>query len=147
MTSRAATIGIIGANGWLGRAFAQAVVDGGLVGPNALWLSSRSPAEASRALLPEARWTADNQALVDSSDVVLLSVHPEQFDAVRVDARGKVVVSFMAGVPMKVLADRLNTARVVRAMPNAAAEIRRSYTPWFAAPDLTGAERPGSTNC
>lgn len=135
MTDSATTIGIVGASGWLGRAFAKGIVERGLACREALWLSSRTP-EAAAASLPGARWTADNQALVDACRIVVLSVRPEQFDGIRADARGKTVVSFMAGVPMRVVADRLGTSSVVRAMPNAAVDIGRSYTPWFAAPSV-----------
>lgn len=133
-------LGIIGGGGWLGHAVARAVVEAGLLGPGSLILSSRSPGRA-RATLPEARWTDDNQALVEASDIVVVSVRPAQFGGVRVDMRGKTAVSLMAGVSSPVLVERLGTSQVVRAMPNAAAEIRRSYTPWFAAPSVPQQDR------
>lgn len=124
-----ARIGIIGAGGWLGKAFSQSIVEAGIVDAEALTLSYRS---ASPDILPSATWTKDNQLLVERSDVVILSVRPEDFPAVRVSARGKLVISVMAGVTLEHLARHLHTDRVVRSLPNGAAEVRSSYTPWVA---------------
>jgi pyrroline-5-carboxylate reductase len=37
----------------------------------------------------------------------------------------------MAGVSVRILKERTGSEQIVRAMPNAAATIGRSYTPWF----------------
>jgi pyrroline-5-carboxylate reductase len=125
------TIGIIGGTGWLGSAIARSLLKAGFVEPSQLILSSRS--EANRlAGWPGVACTADNQELAACSDVIVLSVRPDQFPAVEIDARGKLVISVMAGVPVATLAARTGSDLIVRAMPNAAAEIGKSYTPWFA---------------
>ena len=124
-------IGIIGGSGWLGRAIAESLLATGFVPPSSLTLSCRSLHKVAGDL-PGVRWTADNQAVVDGSALVLLCVRPEQFRDVAIDAGGRTLVSVMAGVPLNVLAARTGTDRIVRAMPNAAARIRQSYTPWFA---------------
>jgi pyrroline-5-carboxylate reductase len=125
------TIGIIGGNGWLGRAIGHAMLEAGLVEAPALTLSCRAGTSDTFADWPQVFWTADNRELVRRSDVVIVSVRPEQFSAVEIDAREKPVISLMAGVSMETLRARTGSKRVVRAMPNAAAEIKRSYTPWF----------------
>ena len=130
-------IGIVGGNGWIGGALARALVAAGLP-PARLTLSSRS---APPDWLPEATWTHDNQALADASDVVVLSVRPQDWPAVAVSAPGKLVVSVMAGVSLADLARGTGTDRVVRALPNAAAEVGYSYTPWTASPAVTDADR------
>lgn len=132
----AARIGIIGGNGWLGGAIASAAVAAGVVDGALLTLSSRS-GERGGVAIPGAHWTTDNAELVRRSDVVVLSVRPHQFRAVEIDARGKLVISVMAGVPARVLAERTGAEQIVRAMPNAAASLRRSFTPWFATPPVT----------
>jgi pyrroline-5-carboxylate reductase len=71
-----ARIGTIGGNGWLGSAIAQAAVCTGTIRPIQLTLSSRSD-RRSATEVPGARWTKDNQELVERSDVVVLSVRPE----------------------------------------------------------------------
>lgn len=130
-----ARVGIIGGNGWLGNAMAAAAVATGVVDPARLTLSSRSDKRGA-AEIPGACWTRDNGDLVDRSDLVVLSVRPEQFQDVRVDARGKLVVSVMAAVPASTIAERTGAEQVVRAIPNAAAGIRRSFTPWYATPPV-----------
>jgi pyrroline-5-carboxylate reductase len=135
-----ARIGIIGGNGWLGNAIAQAVVATGSVDPARLTLSGRSDSRGV-AELPGAHRTKDNGELVDRSDVVVLSVRPEQFQGVHIAAHGKLVVSVMAGVPARAVAERTGADEVVRAIPNAAAAIRRSFTPWYASPRVSAANK------
>ncbi|MDH6232068.1 pyrroline-5-carboxylate reductase [Mesorhizobium soli] len=124
------TIGIIGGTGWLGSAIARAMLKAGFVEPSQLILSSRSTTGLSG--WPDVACTADNRELADRSDAIILSVRPDQFSTVEIGARGKLVISVMAGVPVATLAARSGSDRIVRAMPNAAAEIGKSYTPWFA---------------
>ena len=131
-----ARVGIIGGNGWLGNAIAQATVAAGAVDPARLTLSGRSDDRGAMEI-PGAHWTKDNGELVDRSDVVVLSVRPDQFQGVHVDARGKLVVSVMAGVPAHTIAERTGAEEVVRSIPNAAAGIRRSFTPWYATPPVS----------
>ena len=133
-------VGIIGGNGWLGNAIAQAAVATGAVDPACLTLSGRSDNRGT-AEIPGARWTKDNGELVDRSDVVVLSVRPDQFTGVRIDARGKLVVSVMAGVPARAIAERTGADEVVRSIPNVAAAIRRSFTPWYATPPVSTESR------
>jgi pyrroline-5-carboxylate reductase len=131
-----ARVGIIGGNGWLGNAIAQAAVAMGFVDPARLTLSGR-PDNRGVAEIPGARWTKDNGELVDRSDVVVLSVRPDQFTGVRIEARGKLVVSVIAGVPARAIAERTGADEVVRSIPNPAAGIRRSFTPWYATPPVS----------
>ena len=135
-----ARIGIIGGNGWLGNAIARAAVVTGAVDPARLTLSGRSDNRGA-VEIPGACWTKDNRELVDRSDVVVLSVRPDQFPGVRIDARGRLTVSVMAGVPAVAIAERTGADVVVRAMPNAAAAIRRSFTPWYATSPVSTASK------
>lgn len=130
-------IGIIGGSGWLGAAFAQAMLDTRFIAASQLTLSSRTGSGG----IAGASWTRDNQRLVNRSDVVLLSVRPEQFGDVAIDARGKLVISVMAGVSLTTLARHTGANRLVRAMPNAAATIGACYTPWCATPAVSEADR------
>ena len=131
-------IGIIGGNGWIGGAVARAVVGAQLLPPGNLTLSCRS---TPPGWLPDAHWTHDNQALIDRSDVVILSVRPQDWPAIQVSAPGRLVISVMAGVTIADIASRLGTPRVVRGLPNAAAEVGKSYTPWTASAQATGEDR------
>ncbi len=134
-------IGIIGGTGWLGAAIAHALLSSNFVDPNALWISNRSGRRDGFEAWPDVRFTTDNQELVDACSTVLLSVLPQDFGGVAVDARGHLVISVMAGAPVEMIARSTGSERIVRALPNAAAEIRLSYTPWFAAPALTAGDK------
>ncbi len=141
MTTSSTTIGIIGGGGWLGRAFGRAMLESTFADPRNLILSSRSGHCPGYEAWPDVRLTSDNRQLAVEADVIILSVRPEDFDAIGIDASGKLVISFMAGVRADTIARNTRTQRVVRAMPNAAAEIGRSYTPWFSPAQATADDR------
>lgn len=132
------TLGVVGGGGWLGKAIVQCLLDSGTITPDRLYLSSRSP---RGSLFPGATWTQDNQFLVDNSDIVLVSVRPGDFAAVNIVAQGKLVISVMAGVSFARIQAQLRSDRIIRALPNAAAEVARSHTPWTATPACTGSDR------
>ena len=127
------TLGIIGGTGMLGRAIAESLLERGVVSADRLLISNRS---GTGSFGPPVRLLADNQHLVELSDIVVLSIRPEQFRELTIDARGRTVVSLMAGVPASMISEATGAARVIRAMPNAAVQIRQSYTPWFSAGGL-----------
>jgi len=133
------TIGIIGGAGWLGSAIARSMLDAGFVEPSRLVLSSRSG--AGLAGWPDVACLADNRALTARADVVILSVRPAQFAGIDIDASGKLMISVMAGVTAVAIAAQTGATRIVRAMPNAAAEIGKSYTPWFAGDAVSVADK------
>ncbi|MCO8313675.1 pyrroline-5-carboxylate reductase family protein [Pseudomonas mandelii] len=132
------TLGIIGGTGWLGRAIAEALLDSRFIGPDRLLISNRSGVSTFG---PDVRLLADNQQLVELSDRVVLSIRPEQFRELKIDARGKLVISLMAGVPAVAISAATGADVVVRAMPNAAVEIRQSFTPWYSAGNLGDHDR------
>lgn len=136
--SDALKIGVIGGSGWLGGAIAGSVLDAGLTSPERLVLSYRSQRPDR---LPDAHWTRDNQELADRSDVIVVSVRPADWPSLNVDAAGRLVISVMAGIRLGQLAALLRTKRVVRALPNAAAEVGKSYTPWVASPEIGDRDR------
>ncbi|MDW6024220.1 NAD(P)-binding domain-containing protein [Mesorhizobium sp. BAC0120] len=135
------TVGIIGGGGWLGGAIAERGLSAGVLSASSLIVSGRSPRGDRYVQWPEVTWTSDNADLARRSEIVIVSVRPQQFGKVSLDLKGKLAISVMAGVSMATLRRRLNSDRVVRAMPNAAAEIGRSYTPWLACEHVTTADR------
>ena len=135
-----ARIGIIGGNGWLGGALIRAAVSTGTVDPARLTISCRSGGKGSIADIA-AHWTQDNSELVARSDVVVLSVRPSQFRELKVNLREKLVLSVMAGIPCKAIAELTRATNIVRSMPNAAAAIGQSFTPWFATPAVSGTDK------
>lgn len=136
-----AVIGIIGGQGWMGRALGLALLEQGIVSPERLVISSRSaPGEAYRDW-PEVRCVSDNRELVALADVIVLSVRPEDLASLDIEADDKLVISLLAMASLQEVASRVGSRRVVRAMPNAAAEIRRAYFPWHASPAVTEADK------
>lgn len=123
-------IGVIGGAGWLGGAIADALLQAGTTTSQNLTLSYR---RNHPDRFPGAVWTSDSQVLADRSDVIVLSVRPTDWPALNVNVKGKLVISVMAGIPLGALCKQHHTDRAVRALPNAAAEVRKSYTPWIAA--------------
>ena len=133
-------VGIIGGTGWLGNAMAQAALSAGVLTPDRLTISSRSRS-GDAFKQSGAHWTRDNEELVKRSDLVVLSVRPAQFSQIAADMSGKLVVSVMAGISCNKIALHTRASRIVRAMPNAAAVIRKSFTPWFATKEVGPAEK------
>lgn len=133
-------LGVIGGGGWLGKALLLPALADGAVAGEALTVSSRSAPVAGFEPWPAVRQTKDNAALAADADIVMLSVRPQDLDAIRLDLSGKLVISVMAMVPLAELAERFKARRVIRAMPNAAAEKRLSFTPWLASPETTVAD-------
>lgn len=131
-------IGIVGGAGWLGKAIASAMLEANLINPSNLTLSFRSNKYDG---LNGVNWTQNNQNLADNSDVIIISVRPEDWPSISLDAKGKLIISVMAGIGINALAERHNTNRVVRALPNAAAEIQKSFTVWYASDQLNDNDR------
>jgi len=131
-------LGVIGGGGWLGGAIVGAVLDAGLVRAEDVSLSYRS---VRPDRFPGAFWTMDSQALADRSDVIIVSVRPADWPSLAVDAHGKLVISMMAGIRLAAIADHHGTSRAVRTMPNAAAELGKSYTPWVATAETSAEDR------
>ena len=127
-------VGIIGGTGWLGGALGRALVDKGLA--EVALLNRSGPQDYGGRSV---RWAQDLADLVALSDVIVISVRPGDWPGLDLKAGGRLVISFMAGVGL----DRLASCggRIVRAMPNAAAEIGASYSPWVAGPGVTEADR------
>lgn len=131
-------VGIIGGSGWLGGAIAHRLIETGLASAEHLTLSfrSRRPDRFQGAC-----WTQDNRELADRSDIVIVSVRPEDWPSLAVSAGGKLVISVMAGIRLHELAEGLGTQRVIRSLPNAAAQVGKSYTPWVAGVGVSDDDR------
>lgn len=139
--SAAGIVGIIGGAGWLGSSIAMQGLSAGVLAPASLIISSRSPRGTRFSAWPDVMWTSDNAELARRADVLILSVRPQQFPDISLNFEGRLVISVMAGVSMATLQRRLQTDRIVRSMPNAGAEIGRSYTPWVAGSGVTSSDR------
>lgn len=81
------------------------------------------------------RVTRDNREAAEQGQIVVLSIKPQTLKYVLPDIRGHLrrqdlLISILAGVPIKKLADGTAHAAVVRAMPNTPAQIGQAITVW-----------------
>ena len=76
--------------------------------------------------------TIDNQAIASSVEVLLLAIKPQVFDSVTADLRPtnpqQIVLSILAGVPLKRLEAAFPDQPVIRAMPNTPATVGAGMT-------------------
>ena len=141
MTSKLTSLGIIGGTGQLGAAIAHALLKSNALSPERLWIANRSGTRGPFAEWPDVHITADNQALADACDVILLSVPPALFPAVQIAAENRLVLSVMAGVTIAQIARQTGARRIIRAMSSPAAELSLAYSPWCASPAVTEQDR------
>ena len=115
--------------GKMGRSILEGVLAAEFLSPDTIGVIERDP-ELTRELgaLYGVVPLADGD--LASAERVLVAVQPKQFPEVaeRIAHPHLGYVSIMAGVSTAVLARKLGTRRVVRAMPNLAATIRKSTT-------------------
>ncbi|RUR31824.1 pyrroline-5-carboxylate reductase family protein [Vreelandella nanhaiensis] len=134
------TLGIIGGNGWLGSALGRCVLASGLIAPNQLVVTASRKHNRYQDW-PGVTCVESSDALLEVAEIIVLSVRPEQFAQLTLSLENRLVISLMAKVPMVALASATRSDRIVRAMPNAAAAVGRSYTPWCATPRLSADDR------
>lgn len=127
-------LGILGATGWVGQALGQRLIGQGLWAEGDLVLANRSGRR--EAYGPAVTW--GDAAAVSACDVVLITVRPEDFPVAGFDPGDRLVVSFMTVWSLAKLRKLFPKARIVRAMPNGAAPVGRSFTPWVG--DVTDAD-------
>ena len=103
------------------------------------------PVEARRASLrerfPSISLAESNADAVKGAGVVVISVKPQQFEAVAKEISGvfdssQTVVSIMAGVRLHSIGLKLNHERIVRIMPNTPMQVRKGISAWTAAPSV-----------
>lgn len=80
----------------------------------------------------------DNRAAVKNADVVVLSIKPQTLEQVMRDIKGQlepeaVILSIIAGVPIRKISKGTGHDYIVRAMPNTPARIGKGITLWTAA--------------
>lgn len=134
------TIGFIGGGGWLAGALLRPALSDGVIRQEQLILSSRSGNVSGFDPWPYVRKTTDNVEMAAASDIVVLCVRPHDLADITLDLAGKLVVSVVAGISAEEIGRDFGARRIVRAMPNACAEQRLSFTPWFATDSVTDDE-------
>ncbi len=140
------TIAFVGA-GVMGEAMIKGLLHQELLQPTHI-VASDPRAEHLETLREryDIRVTTDNVEAARGSDVLVLSVKPQVMSKVLPELRGHVdgvrlIVSIVAGVPLKTIADSLLNVRVVRSMPNTPGQIGQGITVWAASPEVGGDQR------
>ena len=85
--------------------------------------------------------TASNREAIAGADIVVLSVKPQQLDAVSEELNGalkagQTVLSIIAGVKMHSIGLKVNHTRIIRVMPNTPAQIGKGISAWTASDDV-----------
>jgi pyrroline-5-carboxylate reductase len=134
---------IIGA-GTLGQAIARGLVSSGEYTPDQITLTKRIP-EFSDELQKEGfHLTFDNKKAVQSAEVCIICVRPNQMDDVLEEIKEKIrshqiIISTVTGYSLNDIQQKWGSKAVfVRAMPNTAVSIRESMTCLAASPNVEG---------
>ena len=146
MAFKGETTAFIGA-GVMGEAMIQGLLKQELLAPEDIVASD--PRRAHLEALRERygiQVTTDNAEAARAADVLVLSVKPQVMGAVLPELRGQVdgvrlILSIVAGVPLKTIADSLLNLRVARSMPNTPAQIGQGITVWTASDEVGEAQR------
>ncbi len=90
--------------------------------------------------------TTDNAAAAEAGQIVVLSVKPQNLPAVMPTIRGHMrrqdlLLSIIAGAPIRNLSNGVAHAAVVRAMPNTPAQIGEGITVWTATSEVPEEQR------
>lgn len=114
-------LGIIGA-GNMATAILDGVVAKGVFLPEYITISNPHVEKLSHPRELGVRVTTNNAEVVASSDIIILAVKPQMYEAVLDEIRdlcfGKCIVSIAAGMSSNWIHDRILGAWVVRVMPN-----------------------------
>jgi len=92
------------------------------------------------------RVTVDNNQAAEEGQIVVLAIKPQVLSTVVREIRGHLrrqdlVLSILAGTPIRKIADGLAHAAVVRAMPNTPAQIGQGITVWTITPEVTEVQK------
>jgi len=94
------------------------------------------PVDKRRAYLEETyhiKTTPDNKEVVRNCNIIILAVKPQNMDDVTaqiadVISEDKIIVSIAAGITLSYLSSRLNTAKIIRVMPNTPALVQEGMS-------------------
>ncbi|HEX7608920.1 MAG TPA: pyrroline-5-carboxylate reductase [Candidatus Cryosericum sp.] len=133
--------------GVMAKAFVESLLAKGIVSEDDVMVSSRS--WATLEVMRErhhVHTTLSNREAVQFGDIVLLAVKPQNLERVFADIKGvmrpeQVLLSIVAGVGIDRLSECMGHDRIVRCMPNAAAQIGAGVSVWMASPQVVQEDR------
>ncbi|MFN3974776.1 MAG: pyrroline-5-carboxylate reductase [Dehalococcoidia bacterium] len=133
--------------GTMAEAMITGILERGLARPTDVAVGE--PVEARRAALLQkfgVPAVPSNQQAAAGSDLVVLSIKPQDLTAVLQDLRGtlrsgQVVVSIVAGARLDTIVQGLGHRQVVRVMPNTPAQVGMGMSVWTAATEVPAERR------
>lgn len=133
--------------GIMGEAMIRGLIRQQIVAPNHIFAADTLPARL--ADLRERygiNVTNSNAEAAEAGQIVVLSTKPQNLTEVMPTIRGHLrrqdlLLSILAGTPIRKLSDGVAHASVVRAMPNTPAQIGEGMTVWTATPEVTDEQR------
>jgi pyrroline-5-carboxylate reductase len=147
-TATAVSVGRVGfvGGGFMGEGIVQGLIGRSVVEPGDVRVCE--VAAGRRAFLAERygiNATGDLGDALADAHIIVLAVKPQDFEPLahnlvhQLNAR-QVVVSIMAGVPIRTIHERLQHERIVRAMPNTPGATGAGFTVWTATADVPAAD-------
>ena len=140
------TIAFIG-SGNMGEAMIHGLIHKKMVSPEQI-IAADSRLERLQELADRygVRYTSDNLDAATKAEILVLSVKPQVLPEVLPEVRGgartcSLVVSIVAGAPIRMIADGLANASVVRVMPNTPARIGQGISVWTATAEVPEPQR------
>jgi pyrroline-5-carboxylate reductase len=140
------TISFIG-SGVMGEAMIKGLLNKGLVNPDQVIAADPYPERLQELHDRYAiHTTCDNNEAAEKADLLILSIKPQVLKEVMPEVRrgahsAKLVLSILAGVKIKTIADGVANASVVRAMPNTPAQIGEGISVWTATAEVPPQQR------
>ena len=120
----------------MAKAIIQAVLKGNVAAAPDITASDTNPAklEALQNSL-KINTTTDNSGAINQADVIILAIKPQNIDEFSQEVSGKfapgqLIISILAGTPLKRLTGKLGHSEIIRAMPNTPAQIGEGMTIW-----------------
>lgn len=130
-------IAFIGA-GVMGGTMIAGLVDKGIANPELIWAADPHQ-ERGQALVENygINYTTENVEAATDADILVLAVKPQQLERALHEIRGRVdsaplVLSIVAGIRIRDIAEDLHNSRIVRAMPNTPGQIGQGISVWTA---------------
>jgi len=138
-------IGIIG-GGFMGEAFLRGILRAGIASPNDIAIAEIMPARRLQLAEHGVRVTDDVESATIGADVVLLAVKPQDLGHAAGSLQGAmprdaVLISIAAGVRLEDVRRYSAHRAAVRVMPNLPAAISEGAAVFYAAPEVTDAQR------
>jgi pyrroline-5-carboxylate reductase len=133
--------------GVMGEAMIRGLINQNIVNPDCIYAAD--PLAERREDLRQRygiHVTGNNAEAAEAAHVIVLATKPQNLNDVTPGIRGHLrrqdlLLSILAGTPIRKLADGVAHAAVVRAMPNTPAQIGEGMTVWTSTPEVTDEQR------